>query len=152
LYFAATDPDHGRELWDPPPVANGYLLVGDYDGNSVLRYNAATGAFVDEFVPKHSGGLNQPQGMVFGPDHNLYVVSGELSGSAQQRAVLRYDGNSGAPLGTFADSAHLDNPHSLIFGPDGNLYVGDNYSTGSHVARYDGQSGTYLGDFVPPNT
>ena len=37
-----------------------YLLVSDYDTNSVKRYDAATGAFVDNFVPKHSGGLNQP--------------------------------------------------------------------------------------------
>lgn len=51
-----------------------YLLVSDYDGNSVLRYNAVTGVFVDEFVPKHSGGLNQPEGLIFGPhDNNLYA-------------------------------------------------------------------------------
>jgi hypothetical protein len=76
----------------------GYLFVGDYDGNSVLRYNEATGAFVDEFVPHNRGGLNQPQGLVFGPkDHNLYVTSGELYGKGNDKAVMRFDGTTGRP-------------------------------------------------------
>src|SRR5205809_1088740 len=34
--------------------SGGYLLVSDYDGSSVLRYDEATGAFVHEFVPHKS--------------------------------------------------------------------------------------------------
>src|SRR5688572_27075521 len=30
-----------------------YLLVADFNRDSVRRYDAATGAFVDTFVPKH---------------------------------------------------------------------------------------------------
>src|SRR5262245_49858636 len=48
----------------------GYLLLADYVRDRVMRYDAATGAFVDEFVAKNSGGLNQPQFLLFGPhDH-----------------------------------------------------------------------------------
>src|SRR5438045_1472578 len=55
------------------PSAGGgdYLLVSSNRTDNVLRYDAATGAFMDEFLPKHSGGLNQPWGVVIGPqDHN----------------------------------------------------------------------------------
>src|SRR5262245_15352425 len=59
--------------------SGGYLLVTSFDTGSVPRYDEATGAFVDTFVPKHSGGLNQPFGIVVGPrDHNFYVSSGEF--------------------------------------------------------------------------
>ena len=37
-----------------------YLLVSSYNSARVLRYNAWTGALVDEFVPFNSGGLAQP--------------------------------------------------------------------------------------------
>src|SRR5262249_36950637 len=81
LYFAATDPAHGRELWDPPPVGRPqeYLLVPDWDRDNVLRYNASTGAFVDEFVSRRSGGLSYPLGILVGPhDGHLYVSGGEF--------------------------------------------------------------------------
>jgi len=150
----------------PPAPAGGtddFLLVSDYDTNSVKRYDAATGAFVDNFVPKLSGGLNQPQGLVFGPhDHNLYVASGELSGSAQRRAVLRYDGTTGAFIDEFAaggpppidaHTQHLWAPHAVIFGPDGNLYVADGYVPATaKVIRYNGTTGDFVDDFVPANS
>src|SRR6266536_5288316 len=47
--------------------SGGYLFVDSYDTNSVLRYDESTGAFVDTFVPKGSGGLYSPGAMIFGP-------------------------------------------------------------------------------------
>lgn len=139
--------------------SGGYLLVSDYDGNNVLRYDASTGAFVDEFVSKHSGGLNQPQGMVFGPhDHSLYVASGEYAPSSDPHtAVLRYDGTTGAFIDRFADSGHVDGPHAVVFGPDGNLYVADGFFAEgdpkpSKIVRYNGTTGEFMDDFVPPGS
>ena len=139
-----------------------YLLVSDYDGNCVRRYDTATGAFVDTIVPRHSGGLNQPQGLVFGPhDGNLYVASGELSGSAQRRAILRFGGASGEFIDEFAGggpppvdahTTHLRAPHAVVFGPDGNLYVADGFvAATAKVIRYDGVTGEFIDDFVPAN-
>jgi hypothetical protein len=135
--------------------SGGYLLVADYDNHKVLRYQASSGAFVDEFVPKHGGGLNQPQFLIFGAhDRSLYVGSGHFAAAEQHRAVLRYDGVTGAFLSNFAGTGHLDSTHGVIFGPDGNLYVGDRVGTfgqlqGGRVLRFDGTNGAFIDEFVP---
>ena len=46
-----------------------------------LRYDGSTGAFVDTFVAKHSGGMNHPYGILFGPhDGDLYISTGSAGG------------------------------------------------------------------------
>src|SRR4051794_5732456 len=77
--------------------SGGYLLVDNINTDSVLRYDETTGAFVDAFVPPKSGGLRTPIGVVFGPDHNLYVSSTTQLGTAGpgHNKVLRYDGSTG---------------------------------------------------------
>src|SRR5262249_58595748 len=93
--------------------SDGYLYVaanGSANGSSVLRYNATTGQFVSTFVTEGSGGLSNPGvqaiGMAFGPDGNLYVVSG---GTNQ---VLEYNGSTGAFIKVFisAGSGGLNFP------------------------------------------
>jgi DNA-binding beta-propeller fold protein YncE len=136
-----------RTLFD----ADNFLVVGDFGRDSIRRYDQATGAFVDTIVPRRSGGLNQPWGVLFGPhDHNLYVSSGEFAGPGQLKAVLRFDGESGAFIDNFAVGGNLKSPRGIIFGPDGDLYVADRNMPAreGRVARYDGTTGAYLGDFV----
>jgi DNA-binding beta-propeller fold protein YncE len=136
--------------------AHDYLLVADFNRDAVRRYDGTTGAFIDNFVPKHVGGMNQPWGVLFGPhDNNLYVSTGEFGGPGQLKGILRYDGNTGAFIDNFALGGNLASPRGIIFGPDGNLYVADRKFIGKdwqlegRVARYDGITGAYLGDFVP---
>jgi hypothetical protein len=90
---------------------NGNLYVSSAGTDQVLRYNGATGAFLDAFVAAGSGGLNTPIGLVFGPDGNLYV------NSLFTHQVLRYNGVTGAFLNAFvaANSGGLDLPAYLIF-------------------------------------
>src|SRR5262249_36759798 len=73
--------------------SGGYLLVGSYDNNSVLRYNETTGAFVDQFDPHNLANLKNPVGGVFGSDGNLYVSSGIFLKNNQK--VLQYNGMTG---------------------------------------------------------
>jgi hypothetical protein len=131
-----------------------YVADGNDDGpgGAVVRFDGITGAFIDYFVSRGSSPLSHPNGMVFGPDGNLYVTS---SGTAQ---VLRYDGTTGAFLGAFiaSNSDHvLTTPVTVTFGPDGNLYVADFAPVTGNPAilRYQGLSGpkpgTFLGEFVP---
>jgi DNA-binding beta-propeller fold protein YncE len=125
-----------------PHPRGSQLLVSSHDTHSVLRYDAATGALIDPFVPTGSGGLGMPHGLALGPDGNLYVCN------RQYHSILRYDIRTGTFLGEFvpARSGGLDTPIGLVFGPDGQLYV-SSYGTHS-ILRYEGRTGAFLGAFV----
>ena len=58
-----------------PRPAAADLLVLSNDTDEVLRYDGSTGAFLGAFVSAGSGGLDEPSGLAFGPDGNLYVGS-----------------------------------------------------------------------------
>jgi DNA-binding beta-propeller fold protein YncE len=134
--------------------SGGYLLVGSFDNNSVLRYSETTGAFVDQFDPKNLANLKNPSGGVFGPDGNLYVSSDVFQKNNSWK-VVEYDGNTGAFLRVFA-SQNITSPRSLLFGPDGNLYVanGNDAASGdpASVERFDGKTGAFLNFFVAPSS
>ncbi|HEY71239.1 MAG TPA: DUF11 domain-containing protein, partial [Anaerolineae bacterium] len=121
---------------------DGSVYVSGWTSNNVVRYDAATGAFIDEFIPVGSGGLDGSSGMAFGPDGNLYVSS------YWTQEVLRYNGTTGAFIDVFvtAGLGGLDLVDGLIFGPDGNLYVSD---SNAGVYRYDGNTGAFIDAFVP---
>ncbi|MCA1660055.1 MAG: PEP-CTERM sorting domain-containing protein [Verrucomicrobiaceae bacterium] len=61
-------------------------------------------------------------------------------------AVLRYDGSSGALVGTFASHPSLDGAASITYGPDGNLYVLGEFSR--NVLRFDGFTGAFIDTFI----
>ncbi|NNF43151.1 MAG: hypothetical protein HKN62_08880 [Phycisphaerales bacterium] len=93
------------------------------DENQVLRYDGATGDFLEVFVSvADNGGLNQPRGLAFLPSGDLLVASRGTS------AVLRYDGETGAFIEKFnrngtATVMTLDQPWTIRIGPDGDVYV-----------------------------
>jgi hypothetical protein len=127
---------------------DGNVYVADNNG-AVLRYNAATGAYISTFVSQGSGGLSGLSGncLAFGPDGNLYVSS------ANTNQVLEYNGSTGAFIKTFiaAGSGGLTDPRGLTFGPDGNLYVTSfNVNSGANgIMRYQGPLATSPGSPLP---
>lgn len=122
---------------------DGLMYVASEGTNSVMRFNAGNGAFVDSFVAPGSGGMTQPTGLDWGRDGSLYVSS--FDGDS----VLRYNGASGAFQNTFVTpgSGALNGAdNGMVFGPDGNLYVPSYFS--GRVLKYDGTTGAYLGVFA----
>jgi len=136
-------PDGNLYVADRGPIANG--------PSRVLRYDGATGAFIDEFVQQKAGGYIGAGGIVFGPDGNLYATSGSIGNDGKGTSkpqILRFDGRNGTFKDVFVttSSGGLENPFTLIFGPDGNLYVSS--VTTNNVLRYDGKTGEFKGAFV----
>lgn len=79
---------------------DGNLYVSSAGTDSVLRYDGETGAFLDEFIPAGSGGLDNPVGLAFGPRGRLYVASRSTD------SVLRYDGRTGQFIDQFVPSGN----------------------------------------------
>ena len=138
----------GGSLHGPVGVVfgpDGTLYISSIDNGEVQRYSGTTGAFLGTIatvpfgVDPTFGFALGPLGLAFGPDGNLYV------GNDFTNDVQRYNGTTGASLGTFV-SVGLDSPTGLIFGPDGNLYVAS-FNT-NDVQRYNGRTGAFQRNFV----
>ncbi|MAE62839.1 MAG: hypothetical protein CMJ18_01085, partial [Phycisphaeraceae bacterium] len=117
---------------------DGTVLVGTQTAG-VLRYNGS-GGFIEQFIA-NGPEVNDISEMVVGPDGNLYVAS------RGNHRILRYNAQTGAFLGVFADGGGIQTPVSLAFSPhDGNLYV---VSAGTdQVLRYDGHTGQFVDVFA----
>jgi sugar lactone lactonase YvrE len=126
---------------------DGNIYKENFGANSVLRFDPLTGAPLPapgqigaNFVAPGSGGLNQTEGIDFGPvDGNLYVASTGTNN------VIKYDGTTGAFLSVFvaSGSGGLASSNDLHFGPDGNLYV-DNFDATGKLLRFDASTGNPL--------
>jgi sugar lactone lactonase YvrE len=144
--------------------SGGYLLVSNFGGNDVLRFDETTGAFLGTLVAPGSGGLSTPRGLDFGPDGNLAVLSGPFlpftaipsPGGNGQDEVLRFDSSTGEFLGTLVENGDLADARALVFGHDQNLYVSNDANgtdrRGKDIESFDGTTGKFLGHFVTPNS
>lgn len=136
----STSTGHGPDARGMAIGPDGNLYVASFSLNSILRFSAVSGAFIDEFVPTGSGGLSGPTGLTFGPDNNLYVVS-------YRHGVLQFNGTTGAFMSVFAQAPY---PTDLTFGPDNNLYVTSGISGNGAVLRFNGSTGALMGTFAHP--
>ena len=148
--FVATGLNSPRDIVFGPLgdlyVSNGFENSNGSD-HTVERFEGQTGTPEGPFVIPGAGGIDVPNGMVFGPDGNLYVASSDTG------QILRFDGQTGAIIGNgiFASGGGLVEPRFITFGPDGNLYVGDTGFLRDRILQYDGLTGNFLGEFVSFN-
>ncbi len=117
------------------------VYVCGWFSNNVQKFTTA-GVFQQTILTAVDG-LTNAHSVEFGPDGHLYVTS------FGQDSILRFDGNTGTPLGPFVTpgSGGLNGPSNAIFGPDGDLYVTSLLN--NRVLRYSGSDGAPLGSFVP---
>lgn len=104
----------------PPPMTNTYsVYVADTDDYEILAYTPA-GAYIDDIVPRKSGGLGKPFDAAFGPDGHLYVSD------ISYTKIRKYNGDTGAPMGKSSASAEWVSvssaPSGLVW-KENTLYV-----------------------------
>jgi len=120
-------------------VSNDPVLGGL--GGHILRYDPETLSFKDIFVnndtcvappPATSCDFNRPEGLVFGPDGNLYVTSFRKDASDTDK-ILVFAGPAKSKPGALIGQIVLDQvstdplqrafAQALLFGPQGDLFV-----------------------------
>jgi DNA-binding beta-propeller fold protein YncE len=149
--------DAGPFVWDDPQTAedengsldgptsatfgpDGALYVASFETDEILRFDGASGAYLDVFVTAGLGGLNGPDaGTKFGGDGLLYVPS------FWNDRVLRYDAQ-----GDFVDEfvsfreGTVRQPRDLVQ-HDGDWYVASSFN--NRIVRFDA-AGNVIGTFA----
>jgi len=117
------------------------ILVGGFFSDSVGRYDATNGGFVNNF---DVAGLDGTLAMRVGADGLLYVAS---EGSNQ---IKRYNTASGAFVDNFvtAGSGGINGPSGLTWDNHGDLLV-SSFNSDS-VLKYNGTTGAFIETAVAP--
>lgn len=114
-----------------------YVLISNFGSGKISRYNATSGAYINDFAT----GISGPTRMKIGPDSLLYVLQWYGNGR-----VKRYDLS-----GTFIDNfttTGVSESIGIDWDASGNLYVSSYY--GDIVRKFD-TSGADLGIFINNN-
>jgi hypothetical protein len=126
----------------------GDLASGDGLTGKVLRFNPRTGKFIDIFASNNNSGcsqdLHRPEGLVFGPDNNLYITSFRADASDTDKIlVFNKKGQCLSQKTILLDAVGQQRSfaQSLLFGPKKRLFVPMN-NTGE-VRRYNVESKAY---------
>jgi DNA-binding beta-propeller fold protein YncE len=160
--------DFPRAQFHPRGVVvgpDGLLYVSNFRdlntglGGHVLRFDPETGDFKGVFIDSTGGvnELNRPEGLVFGPDGNLYITSFRADATDSDK-ILIFQGPEGVNPDAYVGRIDLDlvgQPRAfaqaLLFGPEGFLFVpisGNGPDTGA-VRRYNVDTKIF-NLFVPP--
>ena len=125
------------------PVVEGQPNPNEDKSGSIIRLDPSNGAYLGDFVARHSSPLLRADGIAFSPDGDLFAVSFRFDENDTDK-IIQYDGETG----DFVKAIDLDEigqPRSsaqgLLFGPGGDLFV-PSFQTGE-IRRYDVATGQY---------
>jgi hypothetical protein len=131
------------------------LYIGDGSDNTIKQFDATTGAYEGTLVTSGSQGLLGPRGLIFRNDGQLLVVNQNV-GLPTNGAVLRYNGQTGVPLGALVPASDPNAPFAprgMVLGANHTLYVADDGNldgiTLGRLARFNSETGAFLGDLEP---
>ena len=142
-FTAGCDDDDPPE----PPAKRGVLLIGNTRADNVVRFDAETGEFLGDFIGDDGpAGLVAPDALIFGPEGDLLVASGDTT---ENSAVVRYNEETGEFLTVFAVARSLVRPYGLAIGPDGRLYVASFLT--DRILRFDAETGSFFDVFATGN-
>jgi hypothetical protein len=133
--------------------SDGSLYIANQFANDILRetssaLSASPPPTPTTFVNAGSGGLSRARKAVFGPDGNMYVAS------ASTNQVLRYDGQTGTFIDTFATLPpnSSEGPLWLQFGSDGHLYATaetpNSTTTSRSIVRLNATTGAVVDSYI----
>ncbi len=122
-----------------------YLPGCDYE-NAVLRYNGATGAFLNVQIPTISG----PYGIAVQPRRETHLVV-----SRPDNAVYEFHPRTGAYIRKLisAGAEGLNSPQYILVAPNGNLLVTSTQTAGNlgkfnGILEFDSNTGAFVREFV----
>ncbi len=132
----------GIGLAAPHAAAQTTLLITDFGGNKVVRFDYPSGQAFDHFVGSGISPLDGSTGMTLTPDGDLLV------GSYYNNGVQLYSGQTGRFIRSFvpAGGPSLWGSYMMAYGPNGNLYVAS--TRNDLVVKYNGTTGVFMGDVV----
>lgn len=116
------------------------ILVSNRGGNAIARFDEG-GNYLGDFISPGSGGLSDPQDIIFHPDGSVLVTG------ISNTAIKRYDGVTGAFLGDFSSGYALSLPSKMTIGHDDLIYVTQWGPTQNKVVRFD-LDGYFVDEFT----
>jgi sugar lactone lactonase YvrE len=128
------------------------LYVCSRDSNQagqILEYQGPTGsspgASIGVFTNITNG--SAPTDLTFGPEGNLYVslINMNSPNTSVYGQVNRYNGSTGAPIGTGVFVPQIIQPRAIVFDPQGaNMYVVEAVTGNGYVSTLPGPTGQVL--------
>jgi hypothetical protein len=120
-------------------------------GQRVNRYDPTTGAFIGTLITQATAINRSVYDLKSGPDGNLYAIEVSNGGDGE-RNIVRFDGSTGAPLGSFIRETNGSRQWRFAFGPDGDIYsaVLPAASSVFEVRRYSGSTGAFRDTLIAP--
>jgi DNA-binding beta-propeller fold protein YncE len=116
------------------------IYVNSRGTHSVKKYDE-TGNYLEDFIPAGSGGLSNPEDILFHPDGSVLITG------FSNQFIKRFDGITGNYLGNFSTGYNLAGPSKMSIGPDSLIYVTQWGESQNKVVRF-GLDGEFIDEFT----